>query len=93
MQFLFARAQYRRCVHCAETRREPAPDGGQRLVGNLLADDMTDDGGKQIRIQLPPDRSNRVDDCREPLVSRFQIRDFFFAVTKNIVPSSSLLQL
>lgn len=53
-----------------------------RLHGDLLADDVVHDGGKQIRVHRALHRPDTVDDRSQPLVLPAQIRQLGLAVDK-----------
>ena len=66
----------------AERVLHALPDRGLRLHGDLLADDVVHDGGKQIRVRRALHRPDTVDDRSQPLVLPAQIRQLGLAVDK-----------
>ena len=66
----------------AERVLHALPDRGLRLHGDLLADDVVHDGGKQIRVHRALHRPDTVDDRSQPLVLPAQIRQLGLAVDK-----------
>ena len=69
-------------VHLTQCVLHPLPDGGLRLGGDLLADDVVDNGRKQVRIHRAVDVTDAVDDLAQPLVLPPQIGQLFFSVRK-----------
>ena len=58
----------------------PLPDGRLRPGRDLLADDVVNDGRKQVRIHSAVNMPDAVHDFAEPFVFLPQIRNFRFAV-------------
>ena len=67
-------------VHPAQRVLHPLPDGGLGLGGDLLAHDMVDHGGKQVRVYRAADRAHAVDDLTEPLVLLPQVGELCLPV-------------
>ena len=69
-------------VHFHQRVLHPLPDGGLCLRGDLLADDVVNDGGKKVGIYGAVDVADLVNDRAEPLVLPAQIGNFRFPVCK-----------
>ena len=79
----YIRIPYRFRRHCAKGIIHPLPDGLLCLGGDLLADDVVDNGRKQVCINGTVDVSDPVYGFRKPWVFPFQIFDFRISIFKK----------
>ena len=69
-------------VHLAQRVLHPPPDGGLCLRGDLLADDVVDDGGKEIRVDRAVNIPYAVNDRAQSPIPAPQVRKLRLAVWK-----------
>ena len=77
-----ARRENRLRVHLAQRVLHPPPDGGLCLRGDLLADDVVDDGGKEIRVDRAVNIPYAVNDRAQSPIPVPQVRKLRLAVWK-----------